>query len=37
VFGAIAGWWLLKERMGGIRVLGAMVIFAGIVAIAMFG
>ncbi|HXQ38155.1 MAG TPA: EamA family transporter, partial [Anaerolineales bacterium] len=26
VFGAIAGWWLLKEKMGGLRVLGAIVI-----------
>ena len=37
VFGAVAGWWLLKERMGGIRIVGALVIFAGIVIIAMFG
>ncbi|HKY56067.1 MAG TPA: EamA family transporter [Anaerolineales bacterium] len=37
VFGAIAGWWLLKERMGGLRVLGAIVIFAGILVIAWFG
>ena len=37
VFGALAGWWLLKERMGGIRMLGALVIFAGIVIIAMYG
>ena len=37
VFGAFAGWWLLKEKMGGMRVLGAIVIFVGIVAIAMFG
>jgi drug/metabolite transporter (DMT)-like permease len=37
VFGALAGWWFLKERMGGVRVLGAVIIFAGILIIAMFG
>lgn len=37
VLGAFAGWWLLKEKMGGMRVLGAIVIFAGILVIAMFG
>ena len=37
VFGAFAGWWLLKEKMGGMRVLGALVIFAGILVIAVFG
>ena len=37
VFGAIAGWWLLKEKMGGLRVLGAIVIFVGILVIALFG
>jgi len=37
VFGAFAGWWFLKEKMGGIRLLGAIVIFAGIIVIAMFG
>jgi drug/metabolite transporter (DMT)-like permease len=37
VLGALAGWWFLKERMGGVRLLGAIVIFAGIVIIAMFG
>jgi drug/metabolite transporter (DMT)-like permease len=37
VFGAIAGWWFLKERMGGLRVLGAGVIFVGVLVIAMFG
>lgn len=37
VFGALAGWWLLKEKMGGIRMLGAFVIFTGILIIAMFG
>ncbi|MCI0552643.1 MAG: EamA family transporter [Anaerolineae bacterium] len=37
VFGAFAGWWLLKEKLGGMRVLGAIVIFAGILVIALFG
>lgn len=37
VFGALAGWWFLKEKMGGMRVLGAAVIFAGILVIAIFG
>ncbi len=37
VFGAFAGWWFLKEKMGGIRMLGALVIFAGIFVIAWFG
>jgi drug/metabolite transporter (DMT)-like permease len=37
VFGAFAGWWFLKEKMGGVRLLGAIVIFAGIVVIAVFG
>jgi drug/metabolite transporter (DMT)-like permease len=37
VFGAFAGWWFLKEKMGGVRLLGAIVIFAGIVVIAMLG
>jgi drug/metabolite transporter (DMT)-like permease len=37
VFGALAGWWFLKEGMGGIRVLGAFVIFAGIVLIGVYG
>jgi len=37
VFGAFAGWWFLKENLGGMRVLGAAVIFVGIVVIAVFG
>jgi drug/metabolite transporter (DMT)-like permease len=37
VFGALAGWWFLKEQMGPLRVLGAIVIFAGILTIALFG
>jgi drug/metabolite transporter (DMT)-like permease len=37
VLGALAGWRFLGERMGGWRVLGAIVIFAGILVIAVFG
>jgi len=37
VFGALAGWWFLNEKMGIMRVLGAIVIFAGILVIATFG
>jgi drug/metabolite transporter (DMT)-like permease len=37
VMGAFAGWQFLGEKMGKIRVLGATVIFAGIVLIAVFG
>jgi drug/metabolite transporter (DMT)-like permease len=37
VFGAFAGWWFLKEKMGRMRIIGAAVIFAGIVVIATLG
>ena len=37
VFGALTGWWLLNERLGGVRVFGAFIIFAGILMIAFFG
>lgn len=37
VFGALAGWQFLGEKMGGMRVLGAGIIFAGIVVIALRG
>jgi drug/metabolite transporter (DMT)-like permease len=37
VIGALAGWWFLKERMGGVRVLGAAIIFSGILIIAILG
>jgi len=37
VLGALAGWWFLKERMGGVRLLGAIIIFAGILVIALLG
>jgi drug/metabolite transporter (DMT)-like permease len=37
VMGAFAGWQFLGEKLGKIRVLGAIVIFVGIVLIAVFG
>jgi drug/metabolite transporter (DMT)-like permease len=37
VMGAYAGWQFLDEKMGGWRVIGAIVIFAGIVVIALYG
>ncbi len=37
VLGAFAGWRFLGEKLGKIRILGAAVIFAGIVLIAVFG
>lgn len=37
VFGAVAGWWFLKEKMGVMRVLGSAVIFGGILVIAFLG
>jgi len=37
VMGAFAGWYFLGEKMGKIRILGAVVIFVGIVMIAIFG
>jgi drug/metabolite transporter (DMT)-like permease len=37
VIGAFLGWQFLGEKMGGIRLVGAMVIFAGILTIAIFG
>ena len=37
VIGAFFGWRFLGEKMGGYRLLGAAVIFAGIVLIAVFG
>jgi drug/metabolite transporter (DMT)-like permease len=35
VFAALAGWKLLGEPLGRVRVIGSLVIFAGIVLIAM--
>jgi len=37
VIGAFLGWKFLGENMGGTRVLGAIVIFTGILIIALFG
>lgn len=37
VIGAFLGWQFLEEQMGGTRVLGSIVIFAGILAIAILG
>lgn len=37
VFGALAGWLFLKEAFGARRVLGAVVVFAGILLITIFG
>jgi len=37
VIGAFAGWYCLGERMGKFRLLGAMVIFGGILLIAIYG
>lgn len=37
VIGAFLGWQFLGEKMGGMRVVGALVIFVGILTIALFG
>lgn len=37
VIGAFLGWQFLGENMGGMRVLGSVIIFAGILTIALFG
>lgn len=37
VLGAFAGWYFLGEKMGRIRIMGAVGIFAGIVMIAVLG
>lgn len=37
VIGAFAGWKLLGEKLGPLRIIGAAVIFAGILVIARFG
>ena len=37
VIGAFLGWQYLGEKMGGMRVIGAVVIFIGILVIAIFG
>jgi uncharacterized membrane protein len=37
VIGAFLGWRFLKEQMGGVRVVGAVIVFAGVMVIAVFG
>ena len=37
VLGALAGWRFLGEKLGPVRVIGALIIFAGILTIALFG
>jgi len=37
VLGALVGWYFLKERLGPVRLVGAFIIFAGILTIALFG
>ncbi|GAB1471494.1 DMT family transporter [Chloroflexota bacterium] len=37
VIGAFLGWRFLKEQMGGVRVAGAAIVFAGVLVIAIFG
>ncbi len=37
VIGTFLGWKFLKEEMGGARVIGAMIVFAGVIIIAAFG
>lgn len=37
VIGAFIGWRFLKEEMGGIRVIGSVIVFAGVMVIAVFG
>ena len=37
VIGAFLGWRFLKEEMGGVRVVGSAIVFAGVMVIAMFG
>ncbi|MBI3162417.1 MAG: EamA family transporter [Chloroflexi bacterium] len=37
VIGAFLGWRFLKEEMGGVRVAGSAIVFAGVMVIAAFG
>jgi drug/metabolite transporter (DMT)-like permease len=37
VIGAFLGWQFLEEQMGGVRVVGSVIIFVGILTIAIFG
>jgi len=37
VIGAFLGWKFLDEQMGGVRVIGSAIVFAGVLVIAIFG
>lgn len=37
VIGAFLGWHFLKERMGGVRMAGSVIVFTGVMVIAIFG
>jgi drug/metabolite transporter (DMT)-like permease len=37
VFGALAGWLVLKESFGKRRLVGSVVLFAGLLCIGIFG
>jgi len=37
VIGAFLGWRFLKEEMGGVRVAGSVIVFVGVMVIAIFG
>lgn len=37
VMGAFLGWRFLKEQMGGVRVAGSVIVFAGVLVIAVLG
>ena len=37
VLGALAGWYFLNEKLGSVRLVGAFIIFAGILTIALLG
>lgn len=37
VIGAFLGWKYLKEEMGGVRVIGAAIVFVGVLVISIFG
>jgi drug/metabolite transporter (DMT)-like permease len=37
VMAAFAGWQFLGEKFGGLRILGAVIIFVGIMVIALLG
>ena len=37
VIGAFAGWKILGEKLGPLRIIGAVIIFAGILIIARLG